>query len=238
MRSMASMLLLVAFCAPSIPAGAGTVHPVPITIVAAEGLAYGRLAEVPFRSPSSILPFATLECNESRFGAIVCLARDEHGLIASCSIDATTQPGFTDNARAMDSASFVALFWDPATGICTDMRLIKGSQFLPGLRGPRTGLFNTEIHGDHFVAHVTSSRFSDNALEFVSCDIWANGHVFCGARDRTGATASCTTTEAANPSFAASARAIDSAARVRVEFDPASGACQRMVLTKGSQFLP
>jgi hypothetical protein len=232
------ILLLLAFSALfSVSASAGTAYPVLVTVDRAGGIAYGSVVDA--RGPNTYLQ-CMLES-----GAIACDAKDRYGVEAHCSLDPATNPAFAKNVLAINNASFVAFYWNPATGICTDMRLINGSQFLQAPpAGDRPDAFRVDMQQDddgRFFVYggVSSARyFDDNPLEFISCDVWANGYIYCVARDHNGSAASCHTTEGANPSFAERARSIDSAAFVRFELDPSTQVCGEIAVWKGSRYLP
>src|SRR5258705_492489 len=82
-------------------------------------------------------------------------------------------------------------------------------------------------------------RYNDaNPNEFISCDIWARGYIFCMAQKNNGETARCHTTEAENPLFAERVRSIDSVSDVTFFYDPNSEVCNSILVNKGTQFLP
>jgi hypothetical protein len=165
--------------------------------------------------------------------------------MSGCSLDAAANPGFAKNVRAINNASFVEFHWNPATHDCTDMRLINGSQFLqvpPAGELPEAHRVDMwpDDNGNLLVfGGVSSARYSDdNPLEFISCDIWASGYVYCVARDHNGAVGWCYTYEAWNPSFAEGARSIDSASFVSFYVNQSNQVCTRIVVSKGSRYLP
>jgi hypothetical protein len=215
---------------------AGTAYPVPLTVDPWNGVAYGSVVDA--RSPDSYL-----QCmiEPSR---IVCEARNRYGG-GSCTIDPASNPGFAKNVLAINNASFVEFHWNPATFACTDMRLINGSQFLQAPpAGDRPAAYRVDMvpqdDGKLLVfGGVSSARYlDDNPLEFISCDVWASGYIYCVARDHNGAVGWCYTYEAWSPSFAESARSIDSASLVEFDLDPTTQICGRMTVVKGSRFLP
>jgi hypothetical protein len=220
-------------------AAAGTAYPVPVTVDRSNGVAYGSLVEA--RGPNTYL-----QCTQWDSGFITCDALDHYGAGVHCTREPGANPAFAKNVLAINNASFVEIHWNPATGACTDMRLINGSQFLqaPPAGDRPDGLFRVELYDNEdgtfaFGGGVSTARyFDDNPWEFISCDIWASGYLYCVARTRYGSSDWCYTYEAWNPSFAESARSIDSASLVRVAFVPSTRVCTRISVSKGSRYLP
>src|SRR5580765_1490597 len=234
---LARTLMILVLGGFSVVAAAGTAYPVQLTIDRWNGVAYGSLVEA--RGPDTYLQCMLL-------GAIVCRARDHYGSEAYCTLDPAANPAFVKNVLAINNASFVEFHWNQATGICTDMRLIKGSQFLqappPGDRPD--GAFRVDMRDNEdgtfaFFGGVSTARyFDDNQLEFISCDVWASGYIYCVARHRYGSVDWCYAYEAWNPLLAEGARSIDSASFVTVDFDPSTRICSRITISKGSRYLP
>jgi len=217
-------------------AAAGTAYPVPVTVEPWNGIAYGSVVDA--RGPDTYL-----QCTISS-GAITCGAHGHYGG-GGCTVDPAANPGFAKNVLAINNASFVEFHWNPATLVCTDMRLINGSQFLQAPpAGERPDAFRVDMYtlddGTFiFYGGVSSARyFDDNQLEFISCDVWASGYVYCVARSHLGAVGWCYTYEAWNPSFAEGARSIDGASAITFYLDPSTNICSRISVSKGSRYLP
>ena len=230
-------LLVLAFGAilPAL-AVAGTAYPVPPTVDLWNGVAYGSVVDA--RGPNTYLLCTTSS------GAITCEARD-HYSGARCTLDAAANPAFAKNVLAINNASFVEFHWNPATLACTDMRLVNGSQFLQAPpAGDRPDAFRVDMYPNddgtlNVYGGVSSARyFDDNPLEFISCDVWASGYVYCVARDHNGVVGWCYTYEAWSPQFAEGARSIDSASFVTFYLDPSTHVCSRISVSKGSRYLP
>ena len=219
-------------------AAAGTAYPVPVTVDRSNGVAYGSVVDA--RSPNTLL-----QCTMGDTGAILCEAIGRYGGVR-CTLDPGANPAFVKNVLAINNASFIEFHWNPATGVCTDMRLINGSQFLqaPPAGERPDGLFRVDMYDNEdgtfaFAGGVSTARyFDDNPWEFISCDVWASGYVYCVARHRSGSSDWCYTYEAWNPSFAESARSIDSTSLVRVAFVPSTRVCTGISVSKGSRYLP
>ncbi|HJY76487.1 MAG TPA: hypothetical protein VKE95_07635 [Burkholderiales bacterium] len=219
-------------------APAGTAYPVPVTVNPYDGVAYGSVVDA--RSPNTYL-----QCMMWESGAITCDARDHYGAAGHCTLDPDANPAFAKNVLAINNASFVEFHWNPATGVCTDMRLINGSQFLQAPpAGDRPDHFPVDMYDNEdgtfaFGGGVSSARYyDDNPWEFISCDVWASGYIYCVARHHSGSSDWCYTYEAWNPSFAERARSIDSTSLVRVAFVPSNRVCTRISVSKGSRYLP
>jgi hypothetical protein len=217
---------------------AGTAQPVPVTVDSWNGVAYGSVIDS--RGPGN----AYLQCSLDP-GRIQCEASDRY-TGGYCTIDPAANPAFAKNVLAINNASYVEFHWNPATRVCTDMRLINGSQFLqaPPAGERPDGAFRVELYDNEdgtfaFAGAVSTARyFDDNQLEFISCDLWASGYIYCLARTRYGSVDSCHTTEAANPAFAEGARSINSTSLVKVDFDPSTQLCSTIHVYKGSRYLP
>jgi hypothetical protein len=236
---LARTLMILVLGSFSVVAAAGTAYPVPVTVDRWNGVAYGSVVDA--RSPNTLL-----QCTMWDSGAITCDALDHYGAGGRCILDPGANPAFAKNVLAINNASFVEFHWNPATGVCTDMRLINGSQFLqaPPAGDRPDGLFRVDMYDNEdgtfaFGGGVSTARyFDDNPWEFISCDIWASGYLYCVARHRSGSSDWCYTYEAWNPSFAESARSIDSTSLVRVAFVPSTRVCVRISVSKGSRYLP
>jgi hypothetical protein len=238
---LSALLLAAALVAPFAPASAGTRHQLPVIVDPANGFAQGSFSTA---SEANTLQFLRCEFSGDGF-ALFCDARDQTGKTGHCKLhpDSPLYPGFARNARALSSASFIALYWNPATRICTEMRLVNGSDLLPDYPNPASiGLGVTvgaTANPSTAAAALTNARYSSNQNEFLSCEIWAaSGAIRCYARDPFGTTVTCATTEQANPGFAANVRAIDHSSFVAFLFDPALGSCLDLIIQKRSDVLP
>lgn len=72
-----------------------------------------------------------LSCDQYSTGYINCSARNAAGATAWCYTDASTNPSFAETMRAMNSASLVYVWFDPATSICSSILVRNGSNYLP-----------------------------------------------------------------------------------------------------------
>jgi hypothetical protein len=72
-----------------------------------------------------------LSCDQYSTGYINCSARSATGATAYCYTDASTNPSFAETMRAMNSASLVYVWFDPATSACTSILVRNGSNYLP-----------------------------------------------------------------------------------------------------------
>lgn len=229
-------LLILFLGAISIPATAGTKQTIVTTVNATEGWAYAAMGQARF-NPSG----GSLSCNFSGDGInIQCAASDSAGTRVQCAASAVASPGFARNVRAINGASFVALFWNPATGICYDMRLIQGSQFLSDYHGPKPALSaNVYIaQPDWAQGALSGVRYNnDNPNDFISCDIWASGYIYCMARSG-DAVVACHTSEADDPVAAAQVRTIDEVSHVSFSSHTSAGVCKNISVDKGTSYLP
>jgi hypothetical protein len=236
------VLLLLAFCTYALPVAAGATRFVPLTVGVhnGEGEAFATLSAIRDIRDGSI-GCELFDGFRTIFPTGGCRATDRFAnSIGGCSVfpNSPTRQAFEKGIRAINTASFILFRWNLTTLECTDLAVINGSQFLRGESpsiGPTGG---TAIREGFAAGTLRFSRFNDNNVEFISCEIWVSGGVGCSARDAEGNTAECKTTEAANPLFAERVRAIDSASRVEFHFDPATGACLSMHLGKSSGRLP
>src|SRR5262249_13611638 len=138
---------------------AGTAYPVPVTAEPWNGVAYGSVVDA--RGPDTFL-----DCRISS-GEIRCEAQGHYGG-GGCHVDPATNPGFAKNVLAINNASFVEFHWNPATLVCTDMRLINGSQFLQAPpAGDRPDHFPVDMYDNEdgtfaFGGGVSSARYYDD----------------------------------------------------------------------------
>jgi len=229
------LLLTLALAGFSVSSVAGVKQYVVTTISWTEGWAYSAMGEARFNDRSSLF------CQFFDEVTIGCVATSAAGYSVSCRANAVAMPGFARNVRAMNSASFVALYWDPAhQGTCTDMHLIQGSQFLPDpdFYVPYAKYGTIYISPGVAAGVLSAVRYNNaNPNEFISCEIQANGYMACMARDNAGTVAACHATEAENPSFADAVRSINELSRVIFHFDPASGVCSSIDVYQSSHHL-
>jgi len=237
-------ILLILVCGAFSAAGiAGTRQEFTLTVRPAEGWAGGAMTQA--RS-LGFFRGRNLGCEISnRDGTVNCVAADydpavNGGDAMQCATSVAAFPSFAKNVRAINNASAVLLYFDPATGICTDLVLIQGSQFLSDqLHGlPAPAKSNIVIGSGYARGFLSGVRYNDtNPNEFISCDVHATGLVHCVARDNAGSVAECFTTESANPSFAEAARAIDAISYVGFVFG-STGVCSKLFLRKDASSLP
>jgi hypothetical protein len=97
------------------------------TVYIGSGYASGSLSSA--RYSSNTLEF--MSCDLYSTGYISCSARNSGGTYASCSTNTANQPAFAQLIAGMNSASFLAFWWDTATGQCTNILLRNGSNYLP-----------------------------------------------------------------------------------------------------------
>jgi hypothetical protein len=234
----------------SIPAAAGLVQPITTTVNLQEGWAVGAIGQGNHNGANSIGCSVTSIPGTHPSGVNVqCSGSDAAGNRFECASNSvsTVVPDVTKNIRAINSASFIAVYWDPAAPIsCRDIRLIQGSQFLPDMRGVQ--MYNERVRIDTGFADAVLGKVRynpNNPEEFLSCDVWASGYIFCMARATGGVEVKCDTTEAANPGFADAVRSIDAASWVHFYFDrkvvglnPAAFACTTIKVDKYPGFVP
>jgi hypothetical protein len=173
----------------------------------------------------------------SQDGLITCRARDAADNLVQCTAHATGFPSFARNASAFNEASAVVLYWNRRLE-CTDMRLIQGSQFLPDYHDASVAPGFVTVAANYAEGALGPVRYNVYPDEFISCDLWASGSIYCTARDKTGAVASCNANESANPLFADAVRSIDSVSRVRFSFAAGSGTCTAIIVNKSSDYVP
>jgi hypothetical protein len=248
---MTKLLSIAIACALSLPAVAGEVQDLPVTFEYGPhygdgrlyGLMQGTLATANSHAPSSL--YCAVGDRELGEDLITCSAWDQTGRPAFCFVYAGIDSAFRKNVRAMNDASWVAVYWlpddpqNPISGTCTDIRLSNGSPFVSSLHTP--GGFGHPVvidtAGSFMEGAISSARFG-TGNERLSCEIssWAFGYIFCQARDRQNRFAQCHTYESQNPDFAAKVRAIDSASFVHIDFDPNTRVCKGIEIGKGSQY--
>lgn len=241
---LAKRLLILVLGAFSLPVAAGYTLFYEASIDPVNGYAYAALRDASrvngYLNADKYLQCAIFDAA----GNIECSGVDGANNSFICNTNAQSNPAFAKHVLAINSASFVAIYWvppvAPATrGGCTDIRVIHGSQFLPSdpnayqFNGQPVTLYPGEVH-----ANVGRARYSDDPLEFVACESFASGSVSCTARDSAGTMVSCYTSAAANPVFAERVQAMDHASWVHIYFNPSTGVCDRISMYKGSNQLP
>jgi hypothetical protein len=202
--------------------------------------AYAAMGQARYNYRINTSDFGFMRCQFTTDTTISCTGYEQaNNASFACSVNAASNPGFARNAQAINSASLVEIFWSPANpGVCTDMRLIQGSQFLPDTHTEYPAVSGISIDSVSASGALPGVRYNDsNPNEFISCDIWASGYIYCMARNQANAVASCSTTEAANPTLAAAVRSIDSISSVRFTFD-ASNVCTSVLVDKNTNNLP
>jgi hypothetical protein len=81
---------------------------------------------------------------------------------------------------------------------------------------------------------LSSARTSSDTLQFISCELYANGNISCRARDAAGNLRSCHTTDAA---YAKVVTMINDSSFVFFQWDDA-GNCTNLLVRNGSNYLP
>jgi hypothetical protein len=215
------------------PAVAGAKQYVVATVNSTQGWAYATL------SPGADGSSGRVGCQFYGAGAnMMCWVGGTNGS-DQCYTNTVDSPSFAKNVRAMNSASFVALYWNPATHACTDMRLVQGSQFLPDYHRPGISTDRVSIGSDRARGTLSGVRYNDeNPNEFISCDIWASGSIYCAARDNRNISAECSIKESENPLFAEAVRSINAFTSVEFQFDAQTGKCLRLLSYRDTIYLP
>ena len=115
--------------------------------------------------------------------------------------------------------------------------LVLGGLSAVAAAGTKTNVA-TVIGSGYMAAGLSSARYSSNTLEYLSCDQYSSGYIYCSARNAAGATAYCYTDAATNPPFAETMRAMNSASLVYVWFDATTAVCTNILVRNGSNYLP
>jgi hypothetical protein len=239
MRFVKRLLILVFGALPFSAAAEGEVRRLSVTIEYGDlgygdGKVHGVFQGSLFAARDSY-PGPYLYCREKVAGGVDCGAREPGGVEVSCTTSSPSQ-ALLKNVRAINDASWVAVYFDPSTNppTCTDIRLAKGSPFLSDLRSPDIRHLAVEAGGDYMFAVISNARFNEgNELFYCQISSWGFGRIDCAARNRNGTFAQCHTYESENPAAAEAVRAIDSASMVDVEiWRP--GTCTTIRVSKGS----
>jgi hypothetical protein len=233
---LTKILLVLLSMAAALPAVAGTRQAIVATVHSAEG--WGMAAVGQTRRSDGTRDGSQLGCESyAAAGWIYCFVRGGPDGYDYCLTSSSTPPSFIKNAYAINSASFVAIYWDPVTHVCADMRLIQGSQFLPDAHLPvvrETVAVNpTSAQGS-----LSAVRYNGaNPNEFISCDVWASGYIYCMARDNANNVAACSMREEDNPLLADVVRSIDAMTKLEFHFNSA-GTCVNILVHKDTLYLP
>ena len=98
--------------------------------------------------------------------------------------------------------------------------------------------YATYVTPGYAFASFSSARYSSNTLEYISCDLYSSGYIYCSARDASGNSGSCSTNTTANPTFAPMILGMNSASAVAFWWDTTTGACTSLFVRSGSNLLP
>lgn len=124
---LTKMLIILVLGGFSVLAAAGTKTNTAVYIATSWGFAEGGLSSA--RYSSNGLEY--ISCDSYSSGYLTCSARDASGVSAYCSTSTTSSPAFAGAIAGMNSASFVAFWWDTTSGACTNILLRNGSNYLP-----------------------------------------------------------------------------------------------------------
>jgi hypothetical protein len=233
-------LLLAGF---SMLALAGAKSHYPVTVCESDscGYAWGTM-----RDARNAVPHETIYCEigDGAPAIIDCRAVDGAGRLVRCAASAQTSPGFADVVRSINSTSFVYFSFAVSGGPvkpCTDILVVNGSEYMDSDVSAPGGHYNntSTVIGANFArGSLSSASRHANPNEFVRCGSWGSGLVTCTVQNEVGQSVSCQTNALIDPAFAASARSIDATSFVEFGFDPATRACTRIKINKGSIHLP
>jgi hypothetical protein len=98
--------------------------------------------------------------------------------------------------------------------------------------------YATYVTPGYAFASLSSARYSSNTLEYISCDLYSSGYIYCSVRDAAGNTGSCSTNSTAQPTFVPMILAINSASAMAFWWDTTTGACTSLFVRGGSNLLP
>lgn len=226
---LAKTLLLLVCAVLSLPAAAGLNIGTVTTVDNKAGYAWAAMGLARDNNDGYLL------CEVSGPNAY-CWGQDKAKNEFSCH---SNVQAFVKNARAINTASFVAVYWDPVrSDFCTDMWLSNGSQYLPETH-KWPSLFKVLFGTNSATGIVSGIRYNTgNPEEYLSCDIHASsGHIYCAARNNGLVTYHCYTGEGVNPLFAEGVRAIEATSMVTFNFDPNTGMCTTISVRKSSNFV-
>ena len=98
--------------------------------------------------------------------------------------------------------------------------------------------YATYVTPGYAFGSLSSARYSANTLEYVSCDLYSSGYIYCSARDASGNSGYCTTNATANPTFVPMILGLNSAAALAFWWDTTTNTCTSLFVRSGSNLLP
>jgi hypothetical protein len=98
--------------------------------------------------------------------------------------------------------------------------------------------YATYVTPGYAFGSLSSARYSSNTSEYISCDLYSSGYIYCSVRDAVGNTGSCSTNSTANPTFVPMILGMNSASALAFWWDTTTGACTSLFVRSGSNLLP
>jgi hypothetical protein len=124
------------------------------------------------------------------------------------------------------------------------MRFVKITLFLAlGLlsafanAGMKTN-YATYVTPGYAFAGLSSARYNAGGLEYLSCDLYSSGYIYCSARDASGNSGYCYTNTTDHPTFAPMISGMSSASAVAFWWDTTTNICTSFFVRNGSNMLP
>jgi hypothetical protein len=85
--------------------------------------------------------------------------------------------------------------------------------------GMRTNVA-TYVSDTFIQASLSSARYGSGTLEYLFCDSYSSGYIYCSARDAAGVSNYCSTSASGNPAFAQALHGMNSASFAHVHEHP------------------
>jgi hypothetical protein len=98
--------------------------------------------------------------------------------------------------------------------------------------------YATYVTAGYAFGSYSSARYSSNGTEYVFCDLYSSGYIYCSARDASGNYGWCNTNTTAQPTFAAMILGANSASAVSFSWDTSTNQCTSFFVRSGSNLLP
>jgi len=97
--------------------------------------------------------------------------------------------------------------------------------------------YATYVTAGYAFGSYSSARYSSNISEYIFCDVYSSGYIYCSARDAVGNWGWCNTNTTAQPTFAQMILGANSASAVSFSWDT-SNQCTSFFVRSGSNLLP
>jgi hypothetical protein len=98
--------------------------------------------------------------------------------------------------------------------------------------------YATYVTPGYAFGSYSSARYSANTLEYISCELYSSGYIYCSVRDAVGNSGYCTTDAATNPTFVPMILGLNSASALAFWWDTTTHACTTLFVRSGSNLLP